>query len=223
MSEKTYRVELRTVLADWPLLLALLADLGFGLWALPRMPQQVAVHWNLAGAADRFGPGWQAATMPALMAAGIYLLTLFAPMIDPRRSNYALFPETTRLLRWVTTLLMIGLHIAMVLNGLGHAVDVGMAVRLGVSLVLAAMGNSLGRLRPTFFFGIRTPWTLSNDTVWTRTHRLAGRLWVGCGLLGALTAFLPGQLGGFALIALLAVMILVPTAYSYWLFQRLKT
>ena len=48
-----------------------------------------------------------------------------------------------------------------------------------MSILFIIIGNVMGRIRPTFFVGIRTPWTLADDEVWRKTHRLAAPLGFG--------------------------------------------
>lgn len=93
---------------------------------------------------------------------------------------------------------------------------------IGVNLLLAGMGNLMYALKPSFFVGIRTPWTLSSDVVWRKTHHLAGLLWVVGGLLGAvLTWWLPTNLKMPVSLGLITVLGLVPVGYSYWVYRQL--
>src|SRR2546427_7244662 len=59
-------------------------------------------------------------------------------------------------------------------NGLGCPVAMSRLMPVGVGLLFIVLGNSLARVQPTWFVGIRTPWTLSSDTVWRKTHRTGG-------------------------------------------------
>ena len=65
----------------------------------------------------------------------------------------------------------------------GYAVDTSRAVPLAVGLALVVTGNAMGKLRPNWLVGIRTPWTLSSRQSWTKTHRQGGWLLVVVGLL----------------------------------------
>jgi uncharacterized membrane protein len=91
----------------------------------------------------------------------------------------------------------------------------------GVGLVFALIGNQLGKSRSMYLIGIRTPWTLSSEEVWIKTHRLAGKLMVGGGLLMIGAAFLPLPSGLVAtlIIGVVGAAVLVPVAYSYLLWR----
>ncbi|MFY9500060.1 MAG: SdpI family protein, partial [bacterium] len=81
------------------------------------------------------------------------------------------------------------------------------------------IGNVMGRIRPTFFVGIRTPWTLADDEVWRKTHRLAAPLWVLAGFLGLVTAILPPPWNALGLLAPLFLAAIVPVVYSYLIYR----
>ena len=79
----------------------------------------------------------------------------------------------------------------------------------------------MGKLRHNWFVGIRTPWTLASEEVWTRTHRLAAPIWVSGGIVQLAGAFVRGTTGEVLFASTLAVMVLVPIGYSYVLFRKL--
>ena len=221
--DTTYRVDRALLKGDAPLLAVLLADLAFGLWALRRLPEKVPVHWNLAGEADRIGPAWQNALLMPAMALAVWVLLLLLPLADPLRKNYARFPATLKLFRWLVPLMMVAFQLVVALGSLGVALDDGQGIRAILAVVFVVLGNSMGKLRHNWFVGIRTPWTLASEEVWTRTHRLAAPIWVACGLVQLVGAFVPGTLGTVLFAVPFAAMVLVPVAYSYLLFRKLSS
>ncbi len=217
----TYRVDKATLRGDLPILLALFADLLFGLWTWRRMPSRVPVHWNLSGQPDGWGSPWENALLLPLLALAIYLLLLFLPLIDPRHTSYAQFGGTLRFYRAVIVLFMVGVHAAIALRSIGRAVDVAAVVRFGIPLLFILLGNQMGRLRHNWFVGIRVPWTMESEEVWTRTHRMAGPIWVTGGFIALAGAFLRPVAAMAVLLAVTAVLVVVPIVYSYRLYRRL--
>ena len=67
-----------------------------------------------------------------------------------------------------------------------------------IGLFFTAMGDQLGKTRPMYMVGIRTPWTLADPEVWTATHRLGGKLMVLAGLVWFVSAVL-GWVNAFTL------------------------
>lgn len=107
---------------------------------------------------------------------------------------------------------------ALLLAAAGYPVSVPRVVMLAVGALLMVLGNYLGKLRKNFFVGIRTPWTLSSDSVWERTHRLGGWLFFGAGLLIMLCAALGGP--RWLVPALILTAALIPALYSLLIYRR---
>jgi len=161
---------------EWPhwLLLAAMFALAAAAWSTA--PDRIPVHWNLAGQVDRHGGRFEGLLAIPLLALAIYVLMIFLPRLDPGRANYAAFDSAYATLRLLLLVVMAALY------GLVHLCMRGVPVRIEVwtPLIVGALfvviGNLLGKVRPNWFVGIRTPWTLSSKVAWTGTHR-AGR-WV---------------------------------------------
>jgi uncharacterized membrane protein len=200
-------------------LLAVAVD-AVATWVLwPRLPAQVPVHWGLSGEPDRFGDRLELAlTGPGLLLA-LGALRWLVRRVDPRASTPLAADAPPAEAGTRDAVLVVGLmalgHVGMLL--LASASSAGPAL---LGLVACAFqllaGNLLPRVRPNFFVGVRTPWTLSSDRVWRRTHRLAGRLLFGSGLLSALAlAVAPEGWRATVVVGLLTSALLAPAAASY--------
>jgi uncharacterized membrane protein len=86
------------------------------------------------------------------------------------------------------------------------------------------LGNYFQTVRPNYFIGIRTPWTLENEQTWKKTHRLGGRLWMAGGILIVFISFIIRSNNALAITfaIILSVMVIVPIVYSYIEFQKEK-
>ena len=183
--------------------------------AWPRLPDQVPVHWNLQGEVDRYGSRFEGAIlMPALMAI-IWILLRTLPKVDPKRANYARMESTYEFVITLTLAAMLALHLALLGSSLGYPVPIDTIMPLVVGVLLLGMGNVLPRAKPNWWFGVRTPWTLTNERVWVRTHRVAGYALMFAGLVFVAAAFLPAAPVRLVLIALAILAALFPIVYSY--------
>lgn len=201
------------------LLLISLVPVGVLLLTADRIPDEVPVHFNFQGEADRYGSPW----LLALLAAGLYLVLLLPLYIDPKREDYQQFMRSYFSIRVVILGFMSLINGLLLLEAAGmHALNVAQIIPAGVFVLLAALGNYLISVRPNYFIGIRTPWTLHSELVWRRTHRFSGRLWFGMGLAGALGyLFLPSD-GMMPWTGIwFGFMVLVPLIYSYQQYRRL--
>lgn len=188
-------------------------------WAWPQLPDdaRVPIHWGIGGEIDGTAPKpFGLLFLPALTAIVLVLLRV-TPRFEPRRSNLARSGRAYGTLVVALAALLAGLHGVVVLTALGEPIEVTTVVGLGIGGLFVILGNVLGTIRSNYLFGIRTPWTLSSDLSWNRTHRFGGRLWFLLGLLLMATGFadLPGE-GLFALLlGGLAVTMAAIVWYSY--------
>lgn len=189
-------------------------------WAYPRLPETVATHWNLQGTPDGYSSRLWAVAMMPLLTLGLTGLFNVLPKVDPRRENYAKFLDSYWLIA-NAVLVFTGVADALILaNGLGYTVQVDRLLPLGIGLLFAFLGNYLTRVEPNWFVGIRTPWTLSSDAVWRKTHRTAGWLFVVGGLVIAAGAFAPRGVFLPLFVATIVVVAGIPVVQSYVLWKR---
>lgn len=207
---------------DWrwevPQLLMLGLLFAVSLWAWGLAPDRVPIHWNLQGEADGFAGKTFGLFFGPAMAAGLYLLLLFLPRIDPGRDNIANSARPLRAIRLSLTTMLTVLHLVCVRAALGGTVNMTLVVCLLTGALFVVLGNYLGKLRPNWFAGVRTPWTLSSQLSWTKTHRAAGPVLMGMGAGMFALAFVPtGWMLGIVLsLDVLAVVGLVVYSYLVW-------
>ena len=201
------------------LVIAALA-VAVSIWAYPQLAPTIATHWNLRGTADGFSSRAMAVSiMPAVILVMTGLFNVL-PKLDPRRANYAKFIDTYWLIANAVILFILIGHGMIVATGLGYPVKVDRFMPIGVGLLFIVLGNYLTRVEPNWFVGIRTPWTLSSDTVWRKTHRTGGWLMVLGGLAVTASAFLPQSAFLPLLIGAVLVMAVIPIVQSYILWKR---
>ena len=185
----------------------------------PSLPEQVPVHWNSYGADGYQSKGMAAFTLHAIMV-GLYLFMMVIPKIDPKKKNFKYFSKAYYVTNISLVILFFMINMLILLISLGY--DIPME-RLGgpfVGLLFLVIGNYMQQAKQNFFFGIRTPWTLMDETIWRKTHRLGGRLFMISGVLVMLTIFLPANYEMYVILSVVAVIAIVPMAYSYLLFRK---
>jgi uncharacterized membrane protein len=178
-------------------------------------PERFPVHWNLAGEVDRYGGKVEGLLLLPVITFALYLLLIYLPRIDPGRANYPRFAGAYGVIRFGLTAFLTAVYAVSQLVAYGHAVDVTVVMLVLGGLLLILIGANLGQVQPNWFVGIRTPWTLSSERSWTKTHRLGGRLFVLMGfalvVAGLVHAFWAFILAAIILVGSLFWMIL----YSY--------
>ena len=190
----------------------------FGVILWDRLPDPMPTHFSASGEPD----GWSSKPfavffIPAFLAA-MEWVCLLASSADPRRKN--LSPKVLTLVLYIVPI------VGLVANGATYAQALG--VTFNISLIMSALvgvmfiviGNYLPKCRQTYTLGIKLPWTLANEENWNKTHRMAGPLWMICGVAQIVLAFCSGPVAAYGMMILVAIVILVPTAYSFLLAKK---
>jgi uncharacterized membrane protein len=181
-------------------------------------PERIPVHWDLSGQPDRFGGKLEGLLGLPLVALGIYALLLALPRIDPRRAHYDSFRVVYAVLRTALVGLFFAIAVFTHLWIRGHTIDVNRFVPVLVGLLVLIVGGCLPRLQSNWFVGVRTPWTLSSEESWRRTHRLAGRLFVAAGAIIIVLSLLWPHAGVWVISCTVvpAVVASVVSSYFVW-------
>jgi uncharacterized membrane protein len=187
--------------------------------AYPSLPDRIVTHWGIDGQPDGWSSRAFGAFLIPVMTLGTLLLMRVLPQLDPRRENYEKFRGTFDTLIVAIIAFLVALHIAVITSALGWPVPVDRVVWLGTAALFVVIGNLLPRARPNWFVGIRTPWTLSSDRVWERTHRVGGRIMVAGGIVIAALGFLSPRAAFWGVVATAVAISLGAIGYSYLLWR----
>jgi uncharacterized membrane protein len=188
--------------------------------AWPHAPDRIPVHWTINGQVDRYGGRFEGLLLMPLVALGIYVLMLVLPRIDPGRANYARFRGAYNAIRIALLVLFAVFYVVIQLwVWTGHA-DIALIAPLAMGIVSIVLGAVLGKIRPNWFVGIRTPWTLSSKVSWVRTHRAGGWLFMVVGLATIGATFISPRLAFWVLIGGLIGGTVALVIYSYVLWRQ---
>ncbi len=210
---KKYRKHL--IFSSVVILLPILA--GLILWN--RLPATMTTHWGADGYADGWsGKGFAVFGAPLILLA-IHWLCLF---VDSRLTkNYEQNSKAFRLVFWIIPILSLIIHTFLYAIAFGWEFRPDVFVSLAIGLMFVVIGNYLPKIRQNPTLGIKISWTLSSEENWNRTHRMAGKLWVGGGILLLFTVFLPMKIAAWVWVIALLVLAGVPMGYSYYLHRTL--
>lgn len=208
---------------NWKAEIPLLALIA-GMWVAaaliwPSAPERLPVHWGSSGEVDRYGGRAEGLLLFPAIGVVIYLLMLLLPRFDPGRLNYPRFAGAYYTIRASVLALMALMYAVVLLSARGVPIEMPRFIGLAIGAMIFVMGNVLGKLRPNWFVGLRTPWTLSSKRSWTKTHRLGG--WVsvagGIALMGAGVVGTPAAMN--VAFGILVAGLVVTTVYSYFVWR----
>lgn len=188
-----------------------------GLILYPQLPEQMATHWGFGNEPNGYSSkAFAVFGLPGLMAV-LNLILPLALKADPKNANMS--PVLFNVCLWIMPVVSV-LCSAMTLGyALGYNVNIAKVIPMFIGVVFIVIGNYLPKTKQSYTMGIKLPWTLNSEENWNRTHRLGGFLWVLGGVAFiVLSIFKWWNIYVFFLI--LAVMVLVPSVYSYLLYRR---
>ncbi len=217
-SNESYHLGRWVVREDWPVWVFMAAIIAAAAFIHPTLPDIVPTHYNIRGEADGFGGKASLTVTLPLVMLGIYGLLLVLPLIDPRRSSYPHFRSTLRVIRAGLVVFFGLLNLVTLAAAKGIGLPMGTAIIVLLSGMFILLGNYMGRIKPNWFIGIRTPWTLSNAEVWRRTHRWSGGAFVLAGVAGWISILFAAETAFFIFLAArLAVCVFsIVISYVFW-------
>lgn len=183
------------------------------------LPEQMITHVSFNNVPDGYMAKTHFLIFYPVFFILIFSLSFFITMKDPRNKNQEKKP--LYFLFIAVPILGVLAFIALIRLNLGQPTDIGLIISIAVGLLFIILGNYLPKIKPNYTFGIKLPWTLANDEVWQRTHRLSGYLWILAGIIIIISyVIMPNA---YAFLAILLIPLLIaPTIYAYRLYKKLE-
>ena len=191
--------------------------LALSAYAWTELPpgDQVPIHWGIDGQVNGYASKGFALLFLPVLTLGLVILLSVLPRLDPRRAHIQESARAYVVIGSVVVILMFVVHAAIVLVALGIARDPTMLIGVGIGVLFVVIGSQLGQTKSNWFLGVRTPWTLSSERSWERTHTLAGRLFIVLGAVTVLLAVVAPQLSVWWLVIGVVVLVVGTFGYSY--------
>lgn len=185
------------------------------------LPDIIPTHWGLNGKIDRMGSKSTIWILYGIMLA-INVLFIVIAKIDPKKQNYKIFEKSYSAFRIIFNIFFMAILVLMVLAGKGNTTfDTTRSIMFLTGILLAIIGNYLPKFKPNYTTGIKTPWTLANENVWKKTHRMAGPIWVIGGMVSAISSLIVDvNLNIIIFIVIVVILVVIPTVYSYIAFKQ---
>ena len=200
-------------------LIAIAVIAGAVLWN--QLPDQMPSHWNANDEVDGTMPRFWGVFLMPLVTLGMFVLFLVLPAIDPLKANIAQFRETFNIFIALIVAFMLYIHGLTLAWGLGYQnFKMSAAMLPFMGILFIAIGYLLRQAKRNFFIGIRTPWTLSSDSVWDKTHQLGSVLFMLSGAFAILGGFFGGMTAFWLMFVPLIGSTLFLVVYSYVLYRN---
>lgn len=187
-----------------------------GLICWKDMPEQIPMHWGIDNQPNAWGSKLFVFLGLPLMMAALHLLCCAADNFAA--ASAATHPKAVkRIVRLIIPVITIVIECITVMYVMHLMTDIGLAVCLMMGVMLIVLGNYLPKSRPNRTFGIKLPWTIADEDVWHKTHRLGGWLYIIGGVILIAAAFFRAYIVG---IVIMFIIVLIPVVYSFIISRR---
>lgn len=204
----------------WFGLVLLLLSLSVTFISYPYLPEKIAIHWNYKGVPNDYRTkSFGLFLLPGIMII-FYFLTMILPKIDPKKSNFQRFQGSYFKIMNGILLFLFLFQVVQITSSLGMVNPKYIVPEL-VGLLFIFIGNLSPKFKPNYFVGIRTPWTLSNEDVWKKTHRFGGKVFVITGLLLLFVPVVPAAIQAYFVLSVMVISVAIIVGSSYYFFIKL--
>lgn len=182
-----------------------------------KLPDLIPIHWNASGEIDGYGPKIFGAFMAPVIMIFTWTGMKYLPKIDPRKNNYEKFEKSYSVIVSLLITFFLVIHVVILIAAMGYEVSVDKIVPSIVGILFIVIGNYLPKSKSNYFYGIKTPWTLSSNVSWRKTHRLGGKLFIISGVVIILSSFfLDGNVKIVTVMIAIFATVIVPLIGSYF-------
>ncbi|MDD4290324.1 MAG: SdpI family protein [Patescibacteria group bacterium] len=184
------------------------------------LPKRVITHWNFQGVAD----GWSSKNFHTIffpcLIVFMYIMFYFLPKIDPKKERYKEFETTYLILKTTTIGVLFLIFLIATLVNLGYKIPVSKSVSLIIGLMIILMGKYMSKIKNNYFVGIKTPWTLSSEYVWNKTHKFGAWTFVIFGLIIIISPYLNVKYSTILFLLGILLTVFGTMIYSYILYAK---
>lgn len=199
-------------------MLVLVASAALGWFLFPQLPAQIATHWGMHGEVNGTMPKAVGIMFSPLIGLVVLMVLAFLPLTDPLKENVSSFKRAYGVIVFIIAAMLCGVNVSVILVNIGVPIPMQTLVLALVGLMLIGIGFVMPYTKRNWFIGVRTPWTISSDYVWDKTHRAARTVFILLGLFSIASAFIQPLIAVFFTALILSSIGLV--AYSYVLYRQ---
>ncbi|MBU0906969.1 MAG: SdpI family protein [Nanoarchaeota archaeon] len=190
-----------------------------GVYLYPQMPVRMDSHWNAAGEVNGHASRFMGLFLLPIISLVLLVLLVLIPRIDPKKENIRAFRKEYDWLIFVIIAFLFYVYFLSVLWNLGARFNFSLMLLPAFTILFLFMAFVLGKAKPNWFIGIRTPWTLSSEKVWYKTHKMGAKMFKAVALVSLLGFIFPLRAIWFVIIPVLIVVAYL-IVYSYVVYKR---
>jgi len=205
--------------SELAILAIILLSFVVGIYLFPQMSEEMASHWNINGNVDGYLPKFWGLFLMPLISLGLFLLFLVIPKIDPLEHNIKKFRKYFDTFVALFIVFLFYLYIITISWNFGMRFNIIQLLSPALGALFYYVGVLVEHAKRNWFIGIRTPWTLSSENVWEKTHKIGGKLFKITGIVALVGIFFPTY-GLFFILIPVILVAAYTVVYSYMEYQK---
>lgn len=201
------------------ILLIILISFGMGFYFYPQMPDKMASHWNIRGEVDGYMPKFLCLFLMPIISVVLFLMFLLVPRIDPLKENIEKFREY---FDWFVVLIigfLFYIYALTIFWSFGYRFDMGQILSPALAILFYYAGILISNAKKNWSIGIRTPWTMSNESVWNKTNKLGGKMFKISGVICLFGIVFPAYAFWFVIVPVFFTAVYT-IVYSYFTYKK---
>jgi len=196
-----------------------LISFAIGIYVFPEMPQKIASHWNSQGEVNGYmSKFWGIFLMP-IISVGLFLLFVIIPRIDPYKSNIEKFRKYYDNFILLIILFLFYIYLLTIFWNMNYRFNMITLLSPAFAILFYYSGVLIENAKMNYFIGIRTPWTLSSEKVWDKTHKIGGKLFKIAGII-AILGILFQSYAIFLILVPMLLSAIYSVVFSYIEYQK---
>lgn len=197
----------------------ILLSFAIGVYLYPQMPDKIASHWNAKGEVDGYmSKFWGLFLMP-IVSFGLLLLFIIIPKIDPLKANIEKFRKYYNGFVVLIIIFLFYIYLLTIFWNTGVRFDMTQVLAPALGILFYYVGVLTENAKRNWFIGIRTPWTLTNEKVWNKTHKIGGKMFKISGVIALFGLVLPRYAIFFMVVPVVFVAVYT-IIYSYFEYKK---
>ncbi len=203
------------------ILLALITPIIFSILVYRQLPDILITHWGIDGTANGYSQKLIGVSLLPIISIVFFLVAQIIPKVDPNKINIAKFRSAFDSFVGALLWFLAYVHVLSLTWNLGYNFDFVQLLTPAFSALFLVTSNVLTKVKQNWFIGIRTPWTMSSEIVWNKTHALGAKLFKVVAFVTLIGVIFPKLSFYFLMIPVISVAIYT-VGYSYFLYSKLK-
>lgn len=196
-----------------------LVSFCIGLYFYPQLPARMASHWDAQGQVDGSMPKFLGAFLMPIISLALWIIFIVIPRIDPKSENIEKFRKYFDGFIAALFIFLLYVYVLTLYWNTGHRFNMVAYLMPAFAVLFYMVGILVSHAEMNWTIGVRTPWTLSSETVWKKTHLLTGKLFRASGVITLAGVLFPDFAIWFLFVSVL-VSAMVSTVYSYLLYRK---